>query len=170
MEYMAAFINQEDLHHTFWTFNPNSGDTGGIMLDDWNTLDTAKYNIVEQTLWKVGGKYVGLDHEINLGKDGTGTTIGAISDDTTPTPAATPTPDPATPEPTGEPTGGDPGDVNGDGNVDIVDALLTAQYYGGLDPAGFDVSVADVNCDGGVDIVDALLIARYYVGLISGFC
>lgn len=62
------------------------------------------------------------------------------------------------------------GDVNNDGIVDILDALLTAQYYVGLDPPDFDPAAADVNCDGNIDIVDALLIAQYYVGLISGFC
>lgn len=59
------------------------------------------------------------------------------------------------------------GDVNGDDTVDIVDALLTAQYYVGLDPAGFDPAPADVDCDGQITIVDALLIAQYYVGLVS---
>jgi DUF1680 family protein len=62
------------------------------------------------------------------------------------------------------------GDTNGNGTVDIVDALLIAQYYVGLDPAGFIEGNADTNCDGSIDIVDALLVARYYVGLISQFC
>jgi enterochelin esterase-like enzyme len=61
------------------------------------------------------------------------------------------------------------GDANGDGAINIVDALLIAQYYVGLDPAGFIEGNADTNCDGSIDIVDALLVARYYVGLISGF-
>lgn len=77
----------------------------------------------------------------------------------TPAPTATPTPDPVA-----------KGDVNQDGVVDIVDALLVAQFYVGLNPAGFNQSYADVNCDGNVDIVDALLIAQYYVGLINSFC
>lgn len=80
-------------------------------------------------------------------------------------PDSTPTP---TPDPT--PVTGDPGDVNGDGSIDIVDALLIAQYYVGLDPAGFILENADTNCDGSVDIVDALLVAQFYVGLISEFC
>jgi endo-1,4-beta-xylanase len=62
------------------------------------------------------------------------------------------------------------GDVNDDGDINIVDALLVAQYYVGLNPSGFDVSRADTNCDGSVNIVDALLIAQYYVGLVSEFC
>jgi arabinan endo-1,5-alpha-L-arabinosidase len=59
------------------------------------------------------------------------------------------------------------GDVNGNNTVDIVDALLVAQYYVGLNPQGFDTTVADVNCDNAIDIIDALRIAQYYVGLVS---
>jgi alpha-galactosidase len=65
--------------------------------------------------------------------------------------------------------GGTLGDVNGNGTIDIVDALLIAQYYVGLNPSGFNPSAADVNCSGSIDIVDALLIAQLYVGLISVF-
>ena len=61
------------------------------------------------------------------------------------------------------------GDVNGSGKVDIVDALMIAQYYVGFNPTGFNSSVADVNCSGAIDIVDALLAAQYSVGLITGF-
>jgi glucuronoarabinoxylan endo-1,4-beta-xylanase len=61
------------------------------------------------------------------------------------------------------------GDANNNGTVDIVDALLMAQYYVGLNPPGFYSAVADVNCSGGIDIVDALLIAQLYVGLITQF-
>jgi hypothetical protein len=59
--------------------------------------------------------------------------------------------------------------VNNNGAIDIVDALLIAQYYVGLNPAGFVKENGDVNCSGSIDIVDALLIAQYYVGLISSF-
>ncbi|MBN2442325.1 MAG: choice-of-anchor D domain-containing protein [Spirochaetales bacterium] len=61
------------------------------------------------------------------------------------------------------------GDANNDGIIDIIDALLTAQFYVGLDPQGIDTTVMDVNADGSIDIVDALLIAQYYVGLITDF-
>jgi pectate lyase len=61
------------------------------------------------------------------------------------------------------------GDVNANGTIDIVDALLIAQYYVGLNPGQFNAGYADVNCSGGIDIVDALLVAQYYVGLISTF-
>jgi beta-glucanase (GH16 family) len=61
------------------------------------------------------------------------------------------------------------GDVNSDSNITIVDALLVAQYYVGLNPPNFTASNADVNANGSIDVVDALLIAQYYVGLITGF-
>jgi hypothetical protein len=64
---------------------------------------------------------------------------------------------------------GTKGDVNGSGTVDIVDALLIAQYYVGLNPSGFVAANADVNCTGTIDVVDALVVAQYYVGLISSF-
>ena len=62
------------------------------------------------------------------------------------------------------------GDTNGSGSIDIIDALLTAQYYVGLNPSGFNAGAADANCDGSITIIDALLIAQYYVGLINSFC
>jgi uncharacterized repeat protein (TIGR02543 family) len=61
------------------------------------------------------------------------------------------------------------GDVNHSGVIDIVDALVVAQFYVGLNPASYNAAQADVNASGNVDIVDALLIAQYYVGLISQF-
>jgi hypothetical protein len=61
------------------------------------------------------------------------------------------------------------GDVNGVGGITIIDALMTAQYYVGLNPPGFISSAADVNCSGGVNIIDALMIAQYYVGLLTEF-
>ena len=62
------------------------------------------------------------------------------------------------------------GDVNNSGSVDIVDALLIAQFYVGLNPSNFNEALADTNCNGSVDIVDALLVAQYYVGLLTSFC
>jgi glucuronoarabinoxylan endo-1,4-beta-xylanase len=65
---------------------------------------------------------------------------------------------------------GNIGDVNGDSNINIVDALLIAQYYVGLNPSPFDTAAADANCNGSIDITDALLVAQYYVGIITQFC
>lgn len=63
------------------------------------------------------------------------------------------------------------GDVDENGMINIIDALLTAQYSVGLwlNPNDFNGNTANVNLDRNVDIIDALLIARYTVGLISTF-
>ena len=63
----------------------------------------------------------------------------------------------------------DYGDVNGDGVIDIIDALLVAQYYVGLIVTFAFPEAGDVDGNNALDIIDALLIAQYYVGLITEF-
>lgn len=70
MTYMRQLIKENHLHHTFWCFNANSGDTGGLVLDDFTTWDEEKYDFVKEVLWQESGKFVGLDHEIALGDNG----------------------------------------------------------------------------------------------------
>lgn len=70
MTYMRQLIKDNHLHHTFWCFNANSGDTGGLVKDDFTTWDEEKYAFVKEVLWQEKGKFVGLDHEIPLGKNG----------------------------------------------------------------------------------------------------
>jgi endoglucanase len=38
------------INFTFWSWNPNSGDTGGILNDDWTTVNTTKQNILNPFL------------------------------------------------------------------------------------------------------------------------
>lgn len=40
----TATVGAGGIHWTFWSWNPNSGDTGGILNDDWTTINTAKHN------------------------------------------------------------------------------------------------------------------------------
>lgn len=70
MTYMRRLISEYHLNHTFWCFNANSGDTGGLVLDDFVTWDEEKYVFVKEVLWQEGGKFVGLDHAIPLGENG----------------------------------------------------------------------------------------------------
>lgn len=70
MTYLRKFIKTNRINHTFWCFNANSGDTGGLVKDDFVTWDTEKYNFVKEVLWQQNGKFVGLDHDIPLGKNG----------------------------------------------------------------------------------------------------
>lgn len=70
MTYMKQLILENRLNHTFWCFNANSGDTGGMVLDDFTTWDEEKYNFVKDVLWQDNGKFIGLDHDIPLGING----------------------------------------------------------------------------------------------------
>ena len=70
MTHMRTLISKYHLNHTFWCLNANSGDTGGLLLDDFTTWDSEKYDFVKEVLWQEKGKFVGLDHKIALGDNG----------------------------------------------------------------------------------------------------
>jgi aryl-phospho-beta-D-glucosidase BglC (GH1 family) len=76
MTMMRRLIKENRLHHTFWCYNANSGDTGGLVGYDYTTWDEEKYAFVKEVLWQKNGKFVGLDHEIPLGKNGITLTEG----------------------------------------------------------------------------------------------
>jgi endoglucanase len=48
MNYLGTGSN--GISFTFWSWNPNSGDTGGILNDDWTTVNTRKQNILNPFL------------------------------------------------------------------------------------------------------------------------
>jgi len=48
MAYMGTGVN--GMSFTYWSWNPDSGDTGGIVLDDWVTVNQAKQDILQPYL------------------------------------------------------------------------------------------------------------------------
>ena len=44
----ADYMGRKNTSWTFWAWNPNSGDTGGVLADDWNTVNTAKMDLLRQ--------------------------------------------------------------------------------------------------------------------------
>lgn len=39
---LVSYIGQNNLYWTYWSLNPNSGDTGGLLLDDWTSWNEPK--------------------------------------------------------------------------------------------------------------------------------
>src|SRR6202035_1517788 len=39
---LLGFLRDNGLSYTYWAWNPDSGDTGGLLADDWTTLDQRK--------------------------------------------------------------------------------------------------------------------------------
>ncbi|HEY4028038.1 MAG TPA: cellulase family glycosylhydrolase [Candidatus Dormibacteraeota bacterium] len=67
---------------TFWSWNPDSGDTGGILADDWLTVNTNKdnqLNAIKQTLTVPTPVLVtALKAQYSAGSS-TGATVGALT-------------------------------------------------------------------------------------------
>jgi len=98
----ALTSGQKGISWTYWSLNPDSGDTGGILNSDWLTVDTTKMSYLQSNLAPLIGS-----------PSGTGTSTPSPAPSPTPvatptpapTPVATPTPTPvATPPPVASPT------------------------------------------------------------------
>ena len=47
---LVRYIKDKRLHFAYWSLNPNSQDTGGILNDDWVSVDPAKKKMLEALL------------------------------------------------------------------------------------------------------------------------
>lgn len=66
---------------TFWSLNPNSGDTGGLLLNDWVTVHKGKYNILKPYLAPQGPGSSTLPDDPPAPPDTTVETPPATTDD-----------------------------------------------------------------------------------------
>ncbi len=44
------YISRMGLSWTYWSLNPNSGDTGGVLQDDWTSVNRAKMALLERVI------------------------------------------------------------------------------------------------------------------------
>jgi endoglucanase len=44
------YLNDNSLGFSYWSWNPNSDDTGGILQDDWQTVDAPKQELLNRLL------------------------------------------------------------------------------------------------------------------------
>lgn len=47
---LVGYIKTNNLNFAFWSWNPDSGDTGGILADDWQTVNTDKLTAIQPAL------------------------------------------------------------------------------------------------------------------------
>jgi endoglucanase len=47
---LVDFISQKNLSFAYWSWNPNSNDTGGILQDDWLSVDVPKQEMLQGLL------------------------------------------------------------------------------------------------------------------------
>jgi endoglucanase len=54
---LASYLGTgaDGIHWTFWAWNPNSGDTGGLLNDDWQTINQAKQAMLVPLQFPLGG-------------------------------------------------------------------------------------------------------------------
>lgn len=137
---IAKLIADNKMNHTFWCLNANSGDTGGILGYDFKTIDAKKLALVQPTLWKddATGKFEGLDHEVNLGQNGTHVEGKAV-------------------------VKFKKGDVNDDGVVNGRDVMELRRYLAGQ-TSTIDKDAADVNGDGIINGRDLMEIMKKVSG------
>jgi endoglucanase len=43
---LVAYLRENQISYLYWTLNPNSGDTGGILMDDWQSVDPQKKELL----------------------------------------------------------------------------------------------------------------------------
>lgn len=170
MTILRDYMIEKKIHHTFWCFNENSGDTGGLVYDNFGKWDEDKYAFVEPSLWQDNdGKFISLDHKIKLGQSGNGISLSdyyggtSIGDKTDPTIST------ETTVSTSEEIRY--GDSNCDGKVEIADATLILQFLTNKDEYELtEQGMRNADCSNpgdGVTGVDALAIQKLDAGQIK---
>jgi endoglucanase len=48
---LVHYLSENHMSYTYWCWNPDSSDTGGILESDWTTVDTAKMDILRAYQW-----------------------------------------------------------------------------------------------------------------------
>jgi endoglucanase len=49
---LVDYIRDNRMYWTYWCWNPNSGDTGGVLKDDWATVNQPKQNMLNRLIRK----------------------------------------------------------------------------------------------------------------------
>ncbi len=172
MTALRDLMIENRIHHTFWCFNENSGDTGGLVYDNFGKWDEEKYEFVKPSLWKDdAGVFISLDHEIPLGKNGQSLNqyLGKSPATSQPTlTTTTTTTTTSTSDTTKENADGLLGDANCDGVVKIDDVVLINRYVAEdseITITDLGVINADTDENNKIESTDSINILCYLAGL-----
>ena len=53
---LVYFLKLNGMSYTYWAWNPDSGDTGGILQNDWKTVNQGKIDILSSYEWPMLGQ------------------------------------------------------------------------------------------------------------------
>ena len=151
LQELRDYIVEKQIHHTFWCFNENSSDTGGLVSDNFEVWDDVKYEFIKPSLWQTDdGKFISLDHTIPVGKNGI--SLAEYYGD-----------EPHTPSIPSEPDDEDVllGDVTADGKVNVFDSIALKRYI--LGTGTINTDNADMDKNGTVDIKDLLVLNKFLI-------
>ena len=48
---LVSYLSQKGISYTYWCLNPDSGDTGGLLENDWKTVDHARIDVLRSYQW-----------------------------------------------------------------------------------------------------------------------
>lgn len=161
MTALRDLMIENHINHTFWCFNENSGDTGGLVYDNFGTWDEEKYEFVKPALWQDdNGKFISLDHTIALGANGISLSDYYANSSETTEVTTTGTSSIIS------------GDVNEDKKVNVIDlALLKNKLLDDSDiPAILQASPYDTDGNGTFNISDAVNLSKYLLKAGGKLC
>lgn len=103
----VEFLSQQRMGFAYWSWNPNSGDTGGILQDDWQQIHADKQTLLNQLVPVAAmnptvGKIAVTNLKYPIANHATGKASEAKDDQSKTVPKPTESPNPvATPKPNG---------------------------------------------------------------------
>ena len=143
LQEIRDYMIDKHIHHTFWCFNENSSDTGGLVYDNFGKWDDVKYDFIKSAIWQdENGVFIGLDHTIPIGANGQ--TVTQYYSGTSPQPHDQPEVPKVTTTAAPQPPATTTTTVTTSGKTEPQEKLLPG----------------DANCSGKVDVEDAVLICR----------
>ena len=159
------------IHHTFWCFNENSSDTGGLVYDNFGKWDDQKYEFVKPALWADdNGVFISLDHKIPIGANGQSLSeyYGGASVPRVTTPRTTETTSVTTGTTTTQSTTAETTTTKEPTTTTVtttaavttepVVTTVSSELPGSNDPK--PTLLGDANCDGAIAVDDAVMVCR----------